>query len=321
MSVKIGFIGVGGISQGHLAHVKANPKSELAAVCDVVEEKAKAASEKFGAKMYTDFKEMLEKEELEGVYVCVPPHAHGEIETLAAEKGLSMFIEKPLSSDPETPERIAKLVSKKGLITSVGYNWRYSDMTDKALEILKDKPIGLVVGYWMGGLPGVAWWRIKSKSGGQVVEQTTHIFDMARCLSGEVKTVYASGGLQVMHKYTEGLDAEDASAVNLKFENGAPGVILSTCMLSQGYRVLISAFSKDLAIEHGQGFLRITVPGEERILKSRVDPYAREDEIFIEALSTGDDSQIKSPYSDALRTHRVTMAANRSMETGKPVQL
>jgi len=320
MAVRVGFIGVGGIAQGHLNNVKKNPSAELVAVCDIVEERAKAASEKFGAKAYTSFEEMIKKEKLQALYICVPPHAHGKAELLAAENGISLFIEKPLASDPLAPEKIAKAISRKGVTTSVGYNWRYSDMTDRALEILKDKTIGLVVGYWMGGMPGVAWWRVKAQSGGQHVEQTTHIFDMARCLAGEVKTVYASAGLQCL-KDVENLDVEDASAVNLGFKNGAPGVILSTCMLGQGYRVMISVFSRDLALEHTQGSLRITTPTEEKLLKSRVDPYAKEDEIFLEAVSTGNASRIRSPYDDALKTHRVTMAATSSMETGKPVVL
>jgi len=320
LAVRVGFVGAGGIAQGHLNNVKKNPSAELVAVCDIVEDKAKAASERFGAKAYTNIGDMIKKERLQALYVCVPPHAHGKAELLAAENGISLFIEKPLASDPLTPEKIAKAISRKGVTASVGYNWRYSDMTDRALEVLKDRTIGLVVGYWMGGMPGVAWWRVKAQSGGQHVEQTTHIFDMARCLAGEVKTVYASAGLQCL-KDVENLDVEDASAVNLGFRNGAPGVILSTCMLSQGYRVMISVFSRDLALEHTQGSLRIMTPMEEKLLKSRVDPYAKEDEIFLEAVSTGNASKIRSPYDDALKTHRVTMAANSSMQTGKPVAL
>jgi len=119
----------------------------------------------------------------------------------------------------------------------------------------------------------------------------------------------------------EGLDVEDASAVSLKFANGAPGVIISTCMLSQGYRVMISVFSKDLALEHTQERLRISVPGETREIKSKVNPYELEDAIFVDAVSRGDDSKIRCPYDEALKTHRLTMAANRSIETGKPVRL
>ncbi len=271
--------------------------------------------------MYTNFGEMISREELDAVYVCVPPHAHGDIERTALENGIALFVEKPLSSDPGTPEKIGKMVSSKGAITSVGYNWRYSDMTKKALCLMKDRTVGLVVGYWMGGCPGVSWWRKKEKSGGQHVEQTTHIFDMARCLSGEVKRVYASAGLQVMQEHVEGLDVEDASAINLEFENGAPGVIVSTCMLSQGYKVMFSVFSKDLALEHTQGSLRVTRPGEETTFKSKVDPYLKEDEVFVESVDTGDDSHILSTYEDALKTHRVTMAANKSIETGKPVDI
>ena len=320
MAINVGFVGTGGISQGHMARIHGNSASELVAVCDIVAERVKAASQRYGAKPYSDYKEMLDKEELQALYVCVPPFVHGEVETLAAEKGIALFIEKPLAADPETPEAVAKAIAKEGVISSVGYNWRYSDATDSALKMLEDRPIGLVVGYWMGGLPGVAWWRVKAQSGGQHVEQTTHIFDMARCLAGEVKSVYASGALNVMTD-VEGIDVEDASVVNLEFDSGVPGVVLSTCMLSQGYRVMISVFSKDFALEHTQGALRISTPEEERTVKSRKDPYVLEDEIFVDAVSTGDASRIRSPYSDALLTHRLTMAATHSMQTKKPVSL
>ena len=320
VTVRVGFVGVGGIAQGHLRNISSNPDSDLIAVCDVAEDRARRAADAYGASSYTSFSEMIEKEDLDALYICVPPYAHGEIETLAAENSVAIFVEKPLSADPQTPEYISKAINKAGIITSVGYNWRYSDMTDLAHQQLKDRPIGLVVGYWMGGLPGVAWWRKKSMSGGQIVEQTTHIFDMARHLAGEVDVVYSAAGLQVMGD-VEGLDVEDASAVSLKFANGAPGVIISTCMLSQGYRVMISVFSKDLALEHTQDRLRISVPGETREIKSKVNPYELEDAIFVEAVSKGDDSKIRCPYDEALKTHRLTMAANRSIETGQPVRL
>jgi predicted dehydrogenase len=92
-------------------------------------------------------------------------------------------------------------------------------------------------------------------------------------------------------------------------------------MLGQGYRVMLSVFSRDLAIEHTQSALRVTQPDKEETYRSKVDPYALEDEIFLDSVSTGDASRIKSPYQDALRTHRVTMATTHSMETGKAVNL
>ena len=62
-------------------------------------------------------------------------------------------------------------------------------------------------------------------------------------------------------------------------------------------------------------------PGEEKVFKSTTDPYVLEDEIFIDAVASGDASRIKSPYEDALKTHRITMAATKSIETGKPIDL
>ena len=129
---------------------------------------------------------MLAKEELDAVYISIPPFAHGAPEKAVVAAGLPMFVEKPVHMDADEAKEIAAQVEDKGIITACGYQERYLDIIDKAQELLASRRVGFFMGYWMGGMPG-GWWREKAKSGGQLMEQTTHEFDMARYLFGEVK--------------------------------------------------------------------------------------------------------------------------------------
>ena len=71
--VKIGAIGVGGMASGHMRNLTGFDDVEFAAMCDISEERANDASQKYGGTPYTDYKEMYEKEELDAVYICTPP--------------------------------------------------------------------------------------------------------------------------------------------------------------------------------------------------------------------------------------------------------
>ena len=319
MSVKLGFIGVGGIAGAHLNNVKNFDDVEFVAMCDVVEEKANNRAEEFGGTPYTDFRKMFDKEEMDALYICTPPFAHGEQERIACELGIPMFIEKPIAVTLEQGIIINDYVQRSGVITSVGYHWRYQASSAKSLDVLKDEKILGALGYWMGGMPGVSWWRVRSESGGQHVEQTTHIFDLCRYLVGsDAKTVHgvaASGTMTDVPNY----DVDDISMVNIEFEKGAVANIASSCAMQGWGRVQLEIFCKGLVVRVGDGF-QINRKGE---VDSSTEGYQGQDRdrVFIDAVKTGDASEIKSPYSDAFKTFALTMAASKSFETGKAVDL
>lgn len=77
--IKVGFVGVGGIASLHLKNISENEHAHVTAVCDIVEEQARQNGVKYGANAYTDVDKMLEKEELDALFVCVPPFAHKNI--------------------------------------------------------------------------------------------------------------------------------------------------------------------------------------------------------------------------------------------------
>src|ERR1041385_5496066 len=95
--VRIGFIGVGGIARHHIQQLEAIAEAKITALCDVERVRAEAAAEPLGARVYADSAELIEQAEIDALYICLPPCAHGDLEVRAAEKRLHLFVEKPVS--------------------------------------------------------------------------------------------------------------------------------------------------------------------------------------------------------------------------------
>ena len=320
MPVKIGFVGVGGIAHAHIHNLRQIPGTELVAFADLNRSRAKAVADRFGGRAYRDWRKMYDNEELDAVYICVPPHGHVGQEQAAAKRGWHLFIEKPIANDLAVAKRIARAIRQSGVISSVGYHWRYYDTSDRARALLKGKTIGMVLGYWLGTMPGVPWWRVMRQSGGQMVEQTTHIFDLARYLVGEVKRVHAAYSLQAL-KHVPKLTVPDVGTAILEFHNGAIGQISTTCLLNQGYSVGLRVLTPELIIESDGGSLRVVEPGHTAQFQSAVSPTMMEDQVFVRAVRTGRAGAIRSGYDDALKTLAVTLAANQSAKTVKAVRV
>ena len=150
--VRIGFVGCGGIAQAHMDALSKIEGVQLVAFCDIVPEKAKAAAKKHGGKAFTKVKQMLKSVEVDALFFCLPPFAHGD-ELLAIEHGIPFFVEKPVGLDLGLIREIAAGVREKNLLTSVGYMNRYRRSVNTVRELLqKDHPI-LLLGGWIGGTP------------------------------------------------------------------------------------------------------------------------------------------------------------------------
>lgn len=317
--IRLGFIGAGGIARRHADVLRHFADVQLVAWSDPAAERAQQFAHDFGGAAYDDYRRMLDSETLDAVYVCVPPFAHGALEDTLIERDLPFFVEKPLAADLDTAERLAAKIAQRGLITAVGYHMRYMDTTDEARALLANNPARLALGYWLDSTPPPAWWRHQGESGGQMVEQTTHIFDLARYLVGEVTSVYAAGGTTRRDAFPD-LDVLDATTATLTFETGAIGTMASTCLLNWTHRVGLHLFGDGMAIELTPWDIMIDVGHGRPVRGQHGDPVEKEDRAFIAAVK-GEANHIRAPYSDALITHRLTQAANQSAASGQPVHL
>jgi len=189
--VRIGMVGAGAVAARHARTLLAMDGVEVAGVADPALERARALADEVGAAAYPNHMELLEGERLDALYVCVPPFAHGPPELAAIDAGLPLFVEKPVAIDEQTAASIATRLAGRPLVTCTGYHWRWLDIFDRAAELLADRPARLVQCAWLDKVPPPIWWLRRDGSGGQTIEQTTHVLDVARGLAGEVTEVHA----------------------------------------------------------------------------------------------------------------------------------
>ncbi len=324
MPVRIGFIGSGGIAGAHFNSLETIKDAQLVAFADMNTERAEAAARRFDGKAYADAREMLEAEDLDAVYVCLPPHVHGEAEIMAAKKGCALFIEKPVAHTVKVGEKIAAAIEDNNVIAAVGYHWRYSGATERAHSVVTAKKApqpAMCYGRWLGGFPAVPWWRRLDQSAGQLTEQTTHIVDLARYLMGEITSVSAVAALREMDKVYEGTTVPDVSALVATFESGAIGHFSSACLLNGLADVGLDLYVRDNVYKITSNTFTTQNHAETNIYTSNNNPTHAEDSAFIRAVKTKKPAGIRSTFNDALQTLRVTLAANQSVKTGKVVKL
>jgi predicted dehydrogenase len=310
---RIAVIGAGGIASRHLANLTSLPAVRLVGVADPILEAAEGQARRVaGARSFADWRQMLDEVGPDALLICVPPFAHGAPELAATELGLPFFVEKPIATDLITAERIAAAVAARGLVTAVGYHWRYLDTTEQAAVLLADNPAQLVMGYWWDATPPRSWWVRQATSGGQMVEQTTHIFDLARHLVGEAVVVSAiarrAPGRQ--HAFKDA-DVADASLATVVFESGAIGTFASTHLLRWAHRIGLHLVCDGLVLELAESELVVDVGKGRPVTRPTRDAFLAELGDFLEA-ATGGEYRIRAPYAEALRTQRLTVAATEA---------
>lgn len=316
---RVGIIGAGGIAERHLGVLSSFPDVTISAIADTDHARAAALAERYGATAHNSVEAMLNDAELDALYICVPPFAHGPAERAALAAGLPFFVEKPISADLATAEAIALEVAEAGLITAVGYHWRYLDTVDAARRALGDRVPQLVHGYWLDQTPPPAWWGRQAQSGGQMVEQVTHLVDTLRLLAGGVASVYAQGNRLPRDRYPE-QDVATSSTATLTLASGALATLSSTCLLNWSHRIGLDLFAEGLAIELSDHDVMIDTGHGRHPRPAQGDPVWREDRDFIDAVR-GQQNLIRTSYAEALETHRVVLAIARSMQTGEVERL
>lgn len=315
--VKVAFIGCGGIASAHAQRLSKIEGVRIVGGTDVDKNRQVAFSGLTGASFYPDVHGMLEAAQPDAVYVCTPPFARG-LEVEVIEKGIPVFLEKPVALTMQKAGEIRSALGKHNLIHSVGYMWRYLDITDRAIDELKKAgPAGMAIGQWIDPFwfPLEHWWLHKDMGGGQVLEQTTHVFDLARYLIGDVTRVSAEIDNIIVKRDRPNMTAEDFSAVTMRFKSGAIGVVYSSCASQKTFSgTALRIIARDVVLEHtGHGkTLRVMKKDHVEEVRSQMDPLLEEDKVFIGAVRTGDMSAVRSSFDDAYRTLEVTVAANRA---------
>ncbi len=314
--VRIGVLGAGFVGRRHVDRLVTLPGVEVVGIADPQRDRAEALAGSCGGQVVDGVRGLVDLG-LDGLYVGVPPHQHGEPEDVAIEAGVPVFLEKPLAADLATAEELGRRIAAAGLLVSVGYQWRYLDTLRTVLDRLADAPARMVLGAWLDKAPGAPWWADEAASGGQVVEQLTHVLDVARVVAGEVAVVRADAARDPQGPGT----IAHASTSTVRFADGAVGSFSSSCLLPGGYRIALEVVAPGVAMRLTERDLTTVDAAGERTVAAAVDPILEADRAFVAAVRSGTAEGVAVPYEEALKTHRLACALTDAARTGEPVQL
>ena len=325
MSLRIGVIG-SGFAEKHIEAIDQIADAEVVAICSRNEANARRIST---GTYYTfeNYLAMLEKENLDAAYICLPPHLHGDIEKACSEHVKGLIIEKPVTTTLKQGLEINEYFKKAGTIVSVGYMNRYRNNLIKAKAHFAQDPAVLINTAWCGELPPPYWWRRREMSGGQLSEQCTHFLDAIRYISGEFEEVSAFANSGFIND-VENFNVDDSIVMNFRLKNGAIGNAMTSCFSHPhggGELGLFANFaSRDTTYRFTEHQMDLEVQyatGHTEQIASRENAVLLENKAFFQAMKTGDTSSILSTYEDSLETLKVSFAADLSIQEKRSVKI
>jgi myo-inositol 2-dehydrogenase / D-chiro-inositol 1-dehydrogenase len=315
-------IGAGWIVPYHLAALDRLGRTTLVGVASAREQRAAAIAAPRGAIASADAARLLDDVRPDVAFVCVPPFAAAAFGLELVERGIPFLVEKPLAAaDPTVARQLGTAISASGLVAAVGYHLRGIEALAAVREHLRDDPPRLVSGRWLDGTPAPSWWRRFDQGGGQVIEQATHLYDLARHLVGEAAVVAATS-VREQPADPPGADVADATAAILRFEGGAIGSFVNS------RRMATPTIELELVTAKGRAVVRkargaqtdwevvLEGDGDPRTIPPGRDPYEVQAEAFLDAVDARDPARVLATYADALRTDDLTRAVVAA--TGSP---
>lgn len=314
--MRLGMIGLGGIAGNYRASLR-KLELPLTAVCDIDPARLQAIAQEEGATAYSDHRELLEREQLDAVFVAIPPAAQQEQVIDVARAGAAVFVTKPISLDLDLTRRTIAAIAETGVINQAGYMARYADVTEHVCELIAGQTLTMGFGRFLTRMgPGHPWWSKRAISGGQIIEQSTHVFDLLRYLMGEVTEAHAYG-----HSGSgdDIADFEDSTIVSLRFASGAIGSVTSTSCTAVPDGFALELTGRDLYLRLALDLELSGLVGGKKIAYSGTESgYFRQIEQFIAAVRQHDQRLVRSSYADAAQSLALTLAADRSLRSGRP---
>ncbi|MCJ7752039.1 MAG: Gfo/Idh/MocA family oxidoreductase [Armatimonadetes bacterium] len=327
---RAGMLGCGGIANAHAQVIANLASTELVACCDLARERAESFSQRYAdgkAEVYTDFGRMFDRAKMDVVFICLPPFAHSNEVELAAERGIHVFIEKPIALTMSAANQMVRAVKKAGVKSQVGFMARHSGLVElvkRELESGDAGPVSLFTGRYLCNALHAPWWRDKSKSGGQLVEQVIHLYDLCRYLLGRPVSVYGQQR-NLLHGAVEGYTVEDVSATVIAFESGALASIVgtNTAIPSKWLSMwdLVTQYRTVFASDLNRGVIRRTDSASpmELTVASEKDVFRAQALDLLNAIET--DGETRCPMWEGAETLKLVLAANRSARRGSPIEL
>jgi myo-inositol 2-dehydrogenase / D-chiro-inositol 1-dehydrogenase len=293
--VRVGVIGAGWIAEQHLATLRGVDDVELAAVCDVDEARARELAA--GVPVYTDWRELIELEKPDAVFVCTPPLLHREMAVEALEQGIHVYLEKPIARGLDDARAIVDAAARSDAVCAVGYQWRAVEVLDHLRETLDGQEPGLLIGIGTGPTKSRPWFLSRSEGGGgNLLERASHSIDLMRGRRRGVAVQVAASAIPLAQSAGERGDIEDAAAIGLQFANGAVGstsIAWTRDGLPGRYSVDVLASESSPRLDLDPNFtLRGASRGREIDAATKQHPIERSVQRFVEAAREGDGARL-----------------------------
>lgn len=252
--LKVGIIGTGGIANGkHMPNLARLPEVEMVAFCDLVEERAVKAAEKYGvagAKVYTDYRKLLEDKSIDVVHICTPNWVHAEMSIAAMEAGKHVMCEKPMAKTYADAKRMVDTAKRTGKKLSIGYQGRHRAECEYLKALCDAGELGDI--YYAKALAlrrrGVPTWGVfldeEKQGGGPLIDIGTHALDLTLWLMNNYEWESVTGSVYKKLRGRENAanpwgpwdpkqyTVEDSAFGFIKFKNGATVVLESSWALN-----------------------------------------------------------------------------------------
>ncbi len=200
--VRVGLIGLGGIGVAHLKAYAQLPDVRVVAGAEPAEERGREVAAAYNVPdLYTNYEELLARDDIDAVDVCVPNYLHAPIGIAALEAGKHVLCEKPLALSGDEAKQMVDAAERAGRVLQVAFNHRRRGDAQVLKRYIDEGGLGRIYyakAYWMrrSGIPGLGSWFTSKKlaGGGPLIDLGVHILDLAMYLLGEpeARTVSAA---------------------------------------------------------------------------------------------------------------------------------
>ena len=225
--LKVGIVGCGNIFTMHATSAARLPAAEIAGVCDIKKDRADSAARKYNCKAYYDYKDLIKKELIDVVHICVPHYLHPVITRYALEQGVNVLCEKPMAIKMEDALFNVALAEKRNLKYGVIFQCRFNDSARLVKETLLSGKLGKVI----SARVVLTWYRPDSyylqsdwkgtwdkEGGGVIIDQAIHSLDLANWFIDDEPISVQAHLCNRGHKIME---VDDTGEGLIRYKNGA----------------------------------------------------------------------------------------------------
>jgi len=308
--INVGVIGVGAMGYNHARVYYRLEEANLVAVSDVSERTLNKVCEKYDAKGYSDYEDLLKDPEIEVVSVCVPTTHHHDVVMKAIEYGKHVLVEKPIAFSLEEAEEMIAAAKEKGVILGTGHVERFNPAVQKAKELIENDVIGDVVS---ASAKRVGPFPPRIKDVGVCIDLAIHDLDVMYYLFNEdVEQVYGT-----MSSILDKTDFEDHAEIMVSFTN-ATGILEVNWLTPYKRREIeITGTDGIISVDYIEQSIEVFGKFAQDINIKHEEPLKEELKSFLEAVDEGKDPVITG--EDGLNALKMVIAASKSSRAHKPI--